>query len=75
MLRLRRRMGERERLRGERLPPRGGDLLRLLRLKRLKRGGERQRSLGLRFIGEGRLCGKRIFGFKTADTFISCPST
>lgn len=64
-------MGERERLRGERLPPRGGDRLRLLRLKRLKRGGERQRSLGLRFMGEGRLIGRRILGFETAETFIS----
>lgn len=63
-------MGERERLRGERRPPLGGDR-RLLRLKRLKRGGERQRSFGLRFIGDGRLGGCRILGLRTGDTFTS----
>ena len=74
MLRLRLRIGERDRLRGDRRPPLGGERLRLLRLKRLKRGGERQRSLGLRFMGDGRRCGSLILGLRTGDTLTSCPS-
>uniref|UniRef100_A0A1A9WJM5 Uncharacterized protein n=1 Tax=Glossina brevipalpis TaxID=37001 RepID=A0A1A9WJM5_9MUSC len=68
LLRLRRRIGERERRRGERLP-RGGE--RRLRLKRLKRCGERQRSIGLLFIGDGRLGAGRIFGVSTGETLTS----